>query len=74
MRKIATANCKVVVTANVVQMGDCIFPLKRKVDSALKECNVKHVLVAKNGNAPLVNFQEGRDIRLEEVKYIGLLL
>ena len=61
-----TVECKVVVTGNVAQLGDSSDLLKKKVDKALKDCSVQHVLVA---NAPGIpcRMQEGRDISLEEV-------
>lgn len=65
--RILDTNCRLVITADEGVRGGKIIPLKKNVDTALKDCpNVKNVIVVKRTNN-FIAWQEKQDIWYHEI-------
>ena len=62
-----TASCRAVVTADQAVGGGKVIELKKTVDEAVTDCDcVQNVFMMNRTGAP-VPWQDGRDVKLEEV-------
>ena len=62
-----TASCRAVVTADQGIRGGKVIELKKTVDEAVIDCDcVQNVFMMNRTGAP-VSWQDGRDVKLEEV-------
>ena len=61
------ATCKAVVTADQGVRGGKVIELKRTVDAAIAECDCVRNVFVMNRTGAKVPWQDGRDVKLEEV-------